>query len=150
MVKESPENVKSNKTYQFWRTNSQNFSWFILMVHTLLFSTNLKVHLFIKRLSPTNGPISRRTGIPTDRRNCQLNDFGMVYRISFFTFVSKSKTNVMKTYATTIFFLFAFTFGFAQKSIKGKVIDEENQPLEAVVISLMDSNKKISQSCIVQ
>lgn len=48
----------------------------------------------------------------------------------------------MKTHAFLILFLFSFVASFAQSSIQGKIVDEENQPIEAVVISLINAADK--------
>ena len=48
----------------------------------------------------------------------------------------------MKTHAFLILFLFSFVGSFAQSSIQGKIVDEENQPIEAVVISLINAVDK--------
>lgn len=48
----------------------------------------------------------------------------------------------MRAYTFIIITILSISIGFAQNTIKGKIVDEENQPLEAVVISLSNSSDK--------
>lgn len=55
----------------------------------------------------------------------------------------------MKVYLFLIIFFLSASALIAQNSIKGKIIDDENQPLEAAVISLIDaSNKKFLKAAL--
>jgi outer membrane receptor protein involved in Fe transport len=48
----------------------------------------------------------------------------------------------MKTYLFSIILFLSFLNSFGQNSIKGIIVNEENQPLEAVVVSLLEANSK--------
>jgi outer membrane receptor protein involved in Fe transport len=55
----------------------------------------------------------------------------------------------MKSYLFLIIFLLCITTTTAQSIIRGKIVDEENQPLEAAVISLIDaSNNKFLKAAL--
>lgn len=55
----------------------------------------------------------------------------------------------MKTYLFLFIFIVSIAASFAQNSIKGKIVDDEGQALEAAVISLIDaSNKKFLKAAL--
>ena len=55
----------------------------------------------------------------------------------------------MKTKISILALLFISIVSFSQNTIKGKIVDDENQPLEAAVISLIDaSNKKFLKAAL--
>jgi len=55
----------------------------------------------------------------------------------------------MKAYTFIIITFFSIHLAYSQSSIKGKIVDEKNQPLEAVVISLINTtNKKLFKAAL--
>jgi len=54
----------------------------------------------------------------------------------------------MKIYLFLIISFLSITSFYAQNILKGKIVDDENQPLEAAVISLLDGNQKFLKAAL--